>query len=96
MAAMPLARIARQLAAQGNIKISNSGMNLAGHNSPASPDIRPICITKHSPRWFKVMTPMRRTPSLESELALKGKLRKVTLPDARPRQRFSSQSDALW
>jgi len=36
-----------------------------------------------------------RTPSLEFELALKGKLRKVTLPDGRPRLRFSSPSDVI-
>ena len=50
MAAMPLARIARQLAAQGNIRISNSGMNLSGQNSPASPNVRPNWTIKHRPK----------------------------------------------
>jgi hypothetical protein len=34
MAAIPFARIARQLAAQGNIKVSKSGMNFSGPQYP--------------------------------------------------------------
>jgi hypothetical protein len=59
MAAMPLARIARRLAAQGNIKTSKSGMNLSGQNSAANPNATQTWTTKHSDRIFKVRIPMR-------------------------------------
>lgn len=58
MAVMPLARIARQLAVHGNIKISKSGMNLSGQHSPASPNARPSWTTMHSTKLFTVMIPM--------------------------------------
>jgi hypothetical protein len=48
MVAMPLARIQRQLAAQGNIRISKSGTNLFGQNSVASPKVRPSWTPAHS------------------------------------------------
>jgi len=54
MAAIPFARIARQLAAQGNIRISKSGMNVSGHNNPASPNATPSWTTKHSSKLFTV------------------------------------------
>jgi len=41
MAAMPLARIARELAAQGNIRISKSGLKLSGQNNCKSASLAP-------------------------------------------------------
>jgi len=66
MAAMPLARMARQLAAQGNIRISNSGMNLSGQNSPASPNVTPNWTIKHNPKLFTVMIPLQEFPFIET------------------------------
>jgi hypothetical protein len=62
MAAMPFARIARQLATQGNIKVSNSGMNFSGHNSPAIPNAIPSWTTKHSPKLFTARDSNERIP----------------------------------
>lgn len=45
-------RIERELATQGKIKISNSGINFSGHSNPASPKIRHIWTMKHNPRLF--------------------------------------------
>ncbi len=59
MAAMPLARIARLLAPQGNIRISKSGMNLSGQSSAASPKARLSWTAAHSPRVFMARIPMR-------------------------------------
>jgi hypothetical protein len=93
MAAMPLARIARQLAAQGNIKISKSGMNLSGQNNPASPNARPSWTTKHSPRLFTVPNPMREVFFIGTRQSHGGEVTKVTLPDSEDASRLSSCSD---
>src|ERR1700689_4228754 len=77
MAAMPLARIARQLTAQGNIKTSKSGMNLSGQNNPASPNARPSWTTKHSPKLFTVTNPMRGFLFIGREKGIEGKLRRL-------------------
>jgi len=57
IAASPLARTALELGAQGNIRISKSGMNLSGQNNPASPNPKPSCTTRHTPKVFTVEFP---------------------------------------
>jgi|HubBroStandDraft_1064217.scaffolds.fasta_scaffold00518_13 hypothetical protein len=59
MAAMPLARIQRQLAVHGNIRTSKSGMNFSGQSSAASPNVRPSWTPAHSPKALTVSIPMR-------------------------------------
>jgi hypothetical protein len=59
MAAMPLARIHRQLAVHGNIRTSKSGMKCSGHSSAASPNARPSWTTMHDTKVFTVRIPMR-------------------------------------
>ena len=67
MAAILFARIARQLAAHGNNKISNSGMNLSGQNNPASPNAKPSWTTKHSAKVFTVTFQCENSFSLERD-----------------------------
>ena len=53
MAAMPLARIARLLAAQGDTSgFPKSGMNLAGQSSAASPKARLNWTAAHQPQNY--------------------------------------------
>ncbi len=77
MAAMPLARIARLLAAQGNIRSSKSGMNLFGQSSAASPKARPSWTPTHSPKVFMASIPMREFYPLEREGGIDGQLRRL-------------------
>jgi hypothetical protein len=77
MAAMPLARIARLLAAQGNIRSSKSGMNLFGQSSAASPKARPSWTPAHSPKVFMASIPMREFYPLEREGGIDGQLRRL-------------------
>src|SRR6202162_3419196 len=79
-AAMPLARIALRLAAQGNIRVSKSGMNLSGQNSPASPNARPSWTTKHSHRVVKVWIPMQEFLFIGTDSGIEGKLRRLRFP----------------
>jgi hypothetical protein len=67
MAAMPLARIQRQLAFHGNIRTSKSGLNLFGQSSVASPNVRPSWTPAHSTKAFTVSIPMRDSYPLESD-----------------------------
>jgi hypothetical protein len=55
MAATPFAQIARQLAAQGNIKVSKSGMNLSGQNHPLARMPDPSWTTKYSPKLLMII-----------------------------------------
>jgi hypothetical protein len=77
MAAMPLARIARLLAAQGNIRISKSGMNLFGQSSAASPKARPSWTPAHSSKVFTARIPIREFYPLEREKGIDGQLRRL-------------------
>src|SRR3984885_2500960 len=64
IAAMLLARIARQFAAQGNIKTSNSGRSLSGHNNPATPNARHIWTMRQSSKAFISKIPFVGLPLL--------------------------------
>jgi hypothetical protein len=77
MAAMPLARIQRRLAAHGNIRMSKSGVNLSGHSSAASPKARPSWTPAHNPKVFMARIPMREFYPLEREKGIDGQLRRL-------------------
>ena len=81
MAAMPLARIARLLAAQGNIRISKSGMNLAGQSSAASPKARLGWTAAHSPKVFMARIPMPGSYPLERGTGIEEQLRRLSRQD---------------
>jgi hypothetical protein len=74
---MPLARIARLLAAQGNIRISKSGMNLAGQSSAASPKARLNWTAAHSPKVFMARIPMMDSYPLERGTGIEEQLRRL-------------------
>ena len=76
MAAMPWARIQRQLAAHGNIKMSKSGMNLPGQSRAASPKARPSWTPAHNPKVFMARIPMPEFYPLEPEKGMDGQLRR--------------------
>jgi len=84
MAAMPFARIPRQLAAQGNIRVSKSGMNLSGHNSPAIPNAKPSWTTKHSPKLFMARIPMREFLHWNVREAITGSYERLCCRTASP------------
>jgi hypothetical protein len=77
MAAMPLARIQRRLAAHGNIRMSKSGVNLSGHSSAASPKARPNWTAVHNPKVFIARFPMREFYPLERKTGIDGQLRRL-------------------
>jgi hypothetical protein len=83
MAAMPLARIARQLAAQGNIRMSKSGMNLFGQRSAASPKARPSWTPAHNSKVFTARIPMREFYPLERGTGMEGQLRRFVFAESR-------------
>jgi hypothetical protein len=62
MATMPFTRIARQLAAQGNIRISKSGMNLSGHNKSCQPECQTQLDNKAQPQIVHGNDPNERIP----------------------------------
>lgn len=64
MAARPLARIARLVAAQGNIRISNSGMNLSGQKRPASPKAKPNSTMEQSAKVLTIIFPCENSFTL--------------------------------
>jgi hypothetical protein len=68
MAAMLLARNVRLLAAQGNIKTSNSGRIFSGQNSPATPNARQACTTRHNPRTLIFVIPTMNFLPIEPRL----------------------------
>jgi hypothetical protein len=84
MAAMPLARTARQVAAHGNIRISKSGTNLSGHSNPAIPNAILSWTTKHSPRLFMATIPMREFLFIGTRRRHWGKVTTVTLAGGAP------------
>lgn len=96
MAPIPLARIARQLAAQGNIKISKSGMNLSGQNSAASPNARPNWTTRHSPKLFMAMISNGMPFLLERDGGIEGKLRRLPLPESGLGNSETTGRGSLW
>ena len=86
-AAMPLARIARLLAAQGNIRISKSGMNLFGQSSAASPKARPSWTPAYNPKVFMAGIPVRDFYPLKREEGMDGQLRRLRRSDHRASRR---------
>src|SRR5229473_6114983 len=67
MAAMLLARNLRLLAAQGNIKTSNSGRIFSGQNNPGTPNARQTCTTRHNPKTLIRYVPTKLR-SIESRV----------------------------
>ena len=76
MATMPLRRIARWVAGQGNINRPKSGINLSGQIKPATPNTRFSCAIRQNSKLSMAAIPGEGMIPLKTSFGVERKLRR--------------------